>query len=378
MLYEFFTKYRNLIINYLYKKVLKPIFFKMDPENIHDRMVSSGKFFSKFRPMKCLFSIVFNYKNPILSQKVLNMEFINPVGLSAGFDKNAELTELLPSIGFGFMEVGSVTGEYCPGNPKPRLWRMPLSESLIVYYGLKNDGAEAISKRLNNKKHKIPLGINIAMTNCQNNLDINNAIADFEKAFEIMKSEADYITINISCPNALGGQPFIRAENLDKLLNTLDKIETNKPRFIKLSPDLQKEEIDIILDILKNHKIQGIICSNLTKNKNNKNINFNEINITDKGGMSGKVVRDLSDDLLKYIYRKEGNRFILIGVGGIFEAKDVYKKLRNGASLVQLITGMIFEGPSLISNINQDLAQILKRDGFNNIKDVIGIDANHI
>ncbi len=376
MLYEFLTKYRNLIINFLYKHALKPIFFKMDPENIHDRMISSGSFFGRFSIIRKFFSIVFDYKNPILNQKVLGMDFINPIGLSAGFDKNAELTELLPSIGFGFIEIGSVTAEYCAGNPKPRLWRMQLSESLIVYYGLKNDGAEKIAKRLENKKHHIPLGINIAMTNCQNNLDINNAIEDFKKAFDIMKSHADYITINISCPNALGGQPFIKPENLENLLNILDKVETDKPRFIKLSPDLQKEEVDTILNILKNHKIQGIICSNLTKNRDNKKIHQNENNITDKGGISGKVVRDLSDDLLKYIYQREGKRFVLIGVGGIFEAKDVYKKIRNGASLVQLITGMIFEGPSLISNLNQDLAYMLKKDGFKNIKEAIGIDAN--
>jgi dihydroorotate dehydrogenase len=376
MLYESFTKYRNIIISYFYKYILKPIFFKIDPEDIHDNMISTGKFLGKFPSIRYLFSLIFDYKNPSLNQKILNMEFINPIGLSAGFDKNAELTELLPSIGFGFIEIGSITGEYCPGNAKPRLWRMPLSQSLIVYYGLKNDGAEKISKRLENKKHHIPLGINVAMTNCQNNLDINNAIEDFKKAFEIMKSHADYITINISCPNALGGQPFIKPENLENLLNILDRVETDRPRFIKLSPDLQKEEIDIILNILKNHKIQGIICSNLTKNRDNKKIHQNENNITDKGGISGKIVKDLSDELLSYIYKKEGKRFILIGVGGIFSAEDVYKKIRNGASLVQLITGMIFEGPSLISNINQDLVKLLKRDGFNNISEAIGIDIN--
>jgi len=344
----------------------------MDPEDIHDRMVSSGKFFGRCRFFRTLFSIIFNYKNPILNQTILGKKFENPIGLSAGFDKNAELINLLPSIGFGFIEVGSVTGEYCYGNPKPRLWRMPKSKGLIVYYGLKNNGAEKISHTLKSTDCKIPLGINIAMTNCHKNLEIENAIKDFEKAFKIMKDHGDYITINISCPNALGGQPFTKTENLEKLLSVLDKMDSNKPRFIKLSPDLSNQDNDNILDILNKHNIQGIICSNLTKSRDNKNIDPSEINITDKGGFSGKIVQDLSDELLSYIYKKTNNKYILIGAGGIFTAEDVYKKIKNGASLVQLITGMIYEGPGLISTLNQDLANIIKKDGFKNIKEAIG------
>lgn len=371
-MYEIFIKTRNLIINTVYIYVLKPIFFKMDPEDIHDRMVSAGKFFSRRRFFQTLFSITFNYKNPILNQTIFNKKFENPIGLSAGFDKNAELINLLPSIGFGFIEVGSITGEYCYGNPKPRLWRMPKSKGLIVYYGLKNNGAEKISHTLKSTTCKVPLGINIAMTNCHKNLEIENGIKDFEKAFRMMKDHGDYITVNISCPNALGGQPFIKTENLEKLLDTLDKIETDKPRFIKLSPDLDNQDIDNILDILDRHNIQGIICSNLTKNRDNKNIDPSEINITEKGGFSGKIVQDLSDELMSYIYKKTNNKYILIGVGGIFTAEDVYKKIKNGATLVQLITGMIYQGPGLISTLNQDLVKLLKKDGFKNIKEAIG------
>lgn len=333
-------------------------------------MVATGKFFGRFTITRKLFSLTFNYKNPILNQNILGLNFTNPIGLSAGFDKNAELTEILPSIGFGFIEVGSITGEPCLGNPKPRLWRLPLSKSLVVYYGLKNDGAEIISKSLENKKTTIPLGINIAMTNCQNNVDTNNAIQDYKKAFEIMKKHGDYITINISCPNTLSDQPFTQTENLNNLLTVLDQVQTTKPIFIKLSPDLEHSEIDNVLNILKNHRIHGIICSNLTKNRNNDRII--EKNISQKGGLSGKVVQDLSDNLLSYIYKKEGKRFTLIGTGGIFTAEDVYKKIKNGASLVQLITGMIYEGPQLISTLNQDLTKLLKNDGYKNISEAIG------
>ncbi len=364
------TKTRNTTISLFYKYLLKPIFFRFDPEDVHDHMVATGKFFGRFTITKKLFSLTFNYKNSILNQNILGLNFINPIGLSAGFDKNAELTQILPSIGFGFIEVGSITGEPCLGNPKPRLWRLPLSKSLIVYYGLKNDGAEIISKSLENKKISIPLGINIAMTNCQNNIDTNNAIQDYRKAFEVMKDIGDYVTINISCPNTIGGQPFIENKNLDNLLTVLDKVETIKPIFVKLSPDLKNEDIDNTLETLKNHRVHGIICSNLTKNRNNNKII--EKNISQKGGLSGKVVQDLSDNLLSYIYKKEGKRFVLIGTGGIFSAEDVYEKIKNGASLVQLITGMIYEGPQLISKLNQDLAKLLKKDGYKNISEAIG------
>lgn len=364
------TKTRNTTISLFYKYLLKPIFFRFDPEDVHDHMVATGKFFGRFTITKKLFSLTFNYKNSILNQNILGLNFINPIGLSAGFDKNAELTQILPSIGFGFIEVGSITGEPCLGNPKPRLWRLPLSKSLIVYYGLKNDGAEIISKRLKNTKTSIPLGVNIAMTNCQNNINTNNAIQDYKKAFEVMKDIGDYVTINISCPNTIGGQPFIENKNLDNLLTVLDKVETIKLIFVKLSPDLKNEDIDNTLETLKNHRVHGIICSNLTKNRNNNKII--EKNISQKGGLSGKVVQDLSDNLLSYIYKKEGKRFVLIGTGGIFSAEDVYEKIKNGASLVQLITGMIYEGPQLISKLNQDLAKLLKKDGYKNISEAIG------
>jgi dihydroorotate dehydrogenase len=371
-MYEVFIKIRNTIIFLFYKYILKPIFFKIDPEKVHDHMTNVGKIFSKHPVIRKLFSLTFNYKNSILSQNILGLNFINPIGLSAGFDKNAELTELLPHIGFGFVEVGSITGEPCDGNPKPRLWRLALSKSLVVYYGLKNDGAEIISKRLKNKKNSIPVGVSIAMTNCQKNLDINNAIQDYKKAFELMEETADYITINISCPNTLTDQPFIQSQNLENLLTELDKVASIKPIFIKLSPDIKNEEIDILLNTFKKHRVDGIICSNLTKNRHNNKII--EKDIPQKGGLSGKVVENLSDELLSYIYKKEGKRFVLVGVGGIFTAEDIYRKIKNGASLVQLITGMIYEGPQLISTLNQDLAKLLQNDGYENISSAIGVD----
>lgn len=364
--------YRNKLLQVIYIKILKPFFFKRDPEEVHDQMVRKGVFLGKTRMGRKATSLLFGYKNPVLKQEILGITFENPIGLSAGFDKNAELTQILPSVGFGFAEVGSITGEECAGNPKPRLWRLPESKSLVVYYGLKNDGAEKIFKRLDGKRFEIPIGMSVAMTNCMENTDILSAANDFAKAFRIMEPLASYITVNISCPNTHGGQPFIIPSNLDQLFNLLDTIPTSKPVFIKLSPDMTKEQIDTLLEIIRKHRIHGIVCTNLSKNKNNPKIK--DKIIPEKGGLSGKVVENLSDELISYIYKKEGKRLIIIGSGGVFTAEDAYRKIRLGASLIQMITGMIYEGPQVISEINRGLVGLIKRDGFCNIKEVIGVD----
>jgi dihydroorotate dehydrogenase len=363
---------KNKIISFLYKNVLKPIFFLQDPEDVHDKMTLVGVFLGKSKLGRKITKLFFNYENKILNQNILGIDFKNPVGLSAGFDKDGQLTDILPSVGFGFAEIGSITGEYCEGNKRPRLWRLKKSKALLVYYGLKNKGAEILHKNLKNKKFEIPIGISVAMTNNEKNSIIENGILDFKKAFQIMEDIGSYITVNISCPNTCTGQPFIIPENLENLLKELDKVETQKPVFVKLSPDISFEEIDIILEILKRHRVHGIITTNLTKKRNNEKIK--DENIPAFGGISGKVVEDMSNNVLSYIYKKEGHKFVLIGCGGISNGLDAYKKIRLGASLVQMITGMIFEGPQIVGDINYELSKLLKKDGFNSISEVIGID----
>lgn len=363
---------RNWILKICYRYILKPIFFINDPERVHDFMVRIGSFLGKYSILRLLTSLSFNYRNSILNQNILGINFENPIGLAAGFDKDAVLTEIMPSVGFGFIEVGSITGSYCEGNPKPRLWRLPKSESLVVYYGLKNKGAEYISNFLKNKKFEIPIGTSVAMTNCKENLDLKNAIEDYKKAFTAFIDIGHYFTINISCPNAEGGQPFSVPENLEKLLVEIDKINTKKPIFIKLSPDMSLDDLNKILDIADKHRIDGIISTNLTKKRDNPKI-VEDI-LPPVGGISGRAVQDKSDDFISYIYRRYPKRFVLIGCGGVFSAEDAYKKIRMGASLVQMITGLIYEGPQNVSQINKDLVNLLKRDRFKNINEAIGID----
>jgi dihydroorotate dehydrogenase len=363
---------RNWICRLLYKLIFRNIFFLQDPEVIHDRVVHLGNFLGSNPFTQTLTSMSFSYSDKKLEQVVNGVRFTNPVGLAAGFDKDALLTGILPAVGFGHAEVGSITGEPCIGNPRPRLWRLKKSKGLAVHYGLKNDGAEQISKRLAKKTFRIPIGTSIAKTNSKETIGIEAGINDYAKAFEEFTSIGSYFTINISCPNTFGGEPFTDSKKLERLLAKIDKIPTKKPIFLKLSPDLTKKEIDNILFVSARHKIDGFVCGNLTKKRK-----INEIvdrNVPARGSLSGKIVEDLSNEQIRYVYQKTKGKYAIVGCGGVFSAKDAYKKIKLGASLVQLITGMIYEGPQLISEINQGLARLLKKDGFTNVSQAVGVE----
>jgi dihydroorotate dehydrogenase len=358
-------KKRNQIIRFFYTKLLRPVFFLIDPELIHNIFIAVGKLLGSNLLTRFLTYLLFGYRNRHLNQKLAGITFKNPVGLAAGFDKDGKMTNIIPATGFGFEEIGSVTGKPCAGNPKPRLWRHTDKKALRVYYGLVNEGAEAIASRLRKGKKRIPLGVSIAKTNCESNAQTKVAIADYVKGFKAFTRLADYYAINISCPNAYGGQPFTSREKLDKLLTAIRKIKTRKPVFIKLSPDLTDKEISDIISLAKKHDLAGFICTNLSK----------KITKHGPGGMSGKAVEKSSNALIKKVYKKTRGQFIIMGVGGIFTPQDAYKKIRLGANLVQLITGMIYEGPQSISEINRGLAELLEKDGFKNIGEAVGLDA---
>ncbi len=361
---------RNAIIGVSYRQVLKRIFFLVDPEKIHDRIIGAGAFLGSNTITRIITAAAFRCSDKRLEQEILGIKFRNPVGLAAGFDKNAELAQILPSIGFGFAEVGTITGEPCQGNPKPRLWRLKKSRGLLVNYGLKNDGCRKISEKLRGKSFRIPIGTNIGKTNSQETTSLEAGIKDYAKAYRALADIGSYSTINISCPNAFGGEPFTSEGNLDRLLERIGEIRSKKPVFIKISPDLSRKQIDGILKAAAKRKVAGFICTNLTKNRRNNRI-VDKLD-SKAGGISGKPAEGLSNESIRYIYSKTKGRFIIIGCGGIFSAEDAYKKIKLGASLVQLITGMIFNGPQLISSINLGLVKLLERDGFKNVSEAVG------
>lgn len=346
---------------WVYGRVLKPLAFKRDPERVHDRAIAVGRWLGRFSVTRTVTEGLFAYADPVLEQDVAGIRFSNPIGLAAGFDKDANLTQILPSVGFGFEEIGSITGEPCAGNPKPRLWRHPDLQSLRVYYGLKNDGCEAIERRLRKKSFAGPVGVSIAKTNCVDTVETDAAIADYVKTYTTMRDVGDYDTINISCPNAYGGQPFTDTEQLDQLLAAIVAVRNKKPMFLKLSPDLSLEQLHCIAEVAKKHGVDGLIVSNLTKKHD-----------LGKGGLGGKAVANGAMKHLVYLAKTFPGEFVLVSCGGLFTAEDVYERIKHGASLVQLITGMVYKGPQLIGEINRDLARLLKRDGFGNVSEAVG------
>lgn len=351
---------------------MKPLFFRQDAEIVHDRIVRLGAAIGRSGTARQAAVWLFSYEHPALEQTVNGLRFPNPVGLSAGFDKNAELLDILPSVGFGFVEIGSVTGEPCAGNAKPRLWRLPASRGLVVNFGLNNDGCDVIAARLFGKSFAIPIGTSIAKTNSEKTVRTEEGIADYTKAFRAFASIGDYTTVNISCPNAFGGQPFSDPVRLHVLLDALDEIPSDKPVFVKLSADLGVDGLDATLEVALRHRVHGFVISNLTKCRDADRIAADELRRVGAGGISGKPVEALSNVLISHARKAAGDRFTIVGVGGIFSAEDAYEKIKRGASLVQLITGMIFQGPQLIGEINRGLVQLCERDGFSSIAEAVG------
>lgn len=359
--------------HFFYKNIIKRILFCFDPETIHNIFLQIGKVLNKRFILK-FFNYLFNKNYNSLNQKLFGMEFYSPVGLGAGFDKDADIVNIIHSLGFGFTEIGSITAKRYDGNKKPRLYRLHESKSIIVNYGLKNLGVDFLIYKIL-KKYKKPLFISIAKTNNIDNCDLNNAINDYIYSFKkIVNFHLDHpVVINISCPNAFGGEDFADPVKLGSLLSEFRKVSKDHTLIVKMPINKTKEEILELVDISVKYNINAITIGNLNKNPDANKIS-EKIPKNIKGGMSGKLTESLSNELIALVYKHFGKKIKIIGIGGIFNAKDAYKKIRLGSSLVQLVTGMIFEGPQLIAQINKELDKMIKKDGFKNISEVIGID----
>jgi dihydroorotate dehydrogenase len=373
-MYEKMIGWRNSILAASYRVCMKPIFFRNDPERVHDFVCRAAEVGGHIPFAKMVARMLFGYSSPMLEQEVCGIRFKNPIGLSAGFDKNARLTHILPYGGFGFEEVGSITGKPCAGNQGTRLWRLKHSEGLVVWYGLKNDGAATISRRLQHTSFKFPVGISLAKTNSPEMCDDTAAIADYVKVAKAFSHIGAYYTINISCPNTYGGEPFIDAARLDKLLSSLDWVKHDGPTFIKLAAELDDKQLKDVVMVAKRHKIDGFVCNNLIKDPRHAKLDARD-ELPGKGGISGRPNTAWTDEQIRRVRKLAGRNMIIIGVGGIFTAEDAYRKIRAGASLVEMITGMIYQGPQTISEINRGLVLLLRRDGFEHISEAVGVDA---
>lgn len=353
--------------NFLYKYFVKPIFFLFDPEFVHNQLVRFGAISGKFGFSRSILKFFFGYKGPDISKTVDGIRYKTPVLLSAGFDYNADLVETLGSIGFGGEEMGSITARPCPGNAPPRLTRLKKNKSIMVNKGLKNIGAEKIIEKLKKKKKfdDFVWGISVARTNDEKAGTIDEGIEDYYYTMKKFVDEGigDYFTINISCPNAFCGETFADSpELLEQLLTKLKTIETDKPIYVKLPINKPWELIDSLIDVVVRIGINGIVIGNLSKDKNTLEYPEEIPNDGRKGNFSGKPTFKLSNELIKKSRDKYGDKITIIGVGGILTPQDAMVKFDMGADLVQLITGMIFTGPQLISQISYEYAKRNKKN----------------
>tara|TARA_Y100000992_G_C21267457_1_gene494702 strand:+ start:659 stop:1705 length:1047 start_codon:yes stop_codon:yes gene_type:complete len=342
--------------------LLKPFIFKIDPEIAHDLAIKSLKY--NFLPEE-----IFKVNNEkILETEAFNQKIKNPIGLAAGFDKSAEVYNSLFRFGFGFVEVGTVTPKKQFGNPKPRVFRLEDDRALINRLGFNNDGLEKISERLQKNIPSGFLGINIGP-----NKDSKDRVEDYLKCLKEIHSFASYITINISSPNTPGLRDFHSGSSLQNLLmnikNFINKEKITKPLALKISPDIIDTEISYVIESAKKFKINAVIISNTT-DKNRESLVGKNKNET--GGLSGEPLSEISNNLIKKFYREIKNEITIIGVGGVNSGLSAYEKLSAGASLVQLYTGMIYEGPGIVKKIKTELINILEKEKIKNVREIVG------
>lgn len=350
-------------MSFLWEKIGRPLLFRFDAERVHEFGVGAlqkglaSPFYSepdyfKFGPVERF-----------------GLAFPNPIGIAAGFDKNAFVFDELQSLGFGFVEIGTVTLKPQKGNEKPRLFRLPDDNALINRLGFNNDGAEAIALRLEAKRKGI-VGVNIGK-----NKDVRNeeAVENYLACFEIVHSVADYIAVNVSSPNTPGLRELQQGENLDELVSVLEDRNRelgSKPLLVKIAPDLTNDEIDTIVDISLQHELAGIIATNTTISRHD--LKTRNVERFGSGGLSGKPLADRSTQIISQVYKKTNGTLPVIGVGGIFTAEDAFAKIAAGASLVQAYTGFVYGGPRFANDICRGLERILDASGFSTFEDAVG------
>lgn len=362
----------------VYRWIVKPILFRFPADSVHELFISLGEYAGWHPWLHTLTHAFWGYDDGRLVQTIHGMSFKNPIGLSAGFDYDARLIGILPSVGFGFHTVGTVTNGAYAGNPRPMLGRLPKSRSLLVNKGFKSAGIDAVGARIERQKSSVPLGMSIGATN-RSYGQFSEMVEEIARGF--IKAEAisrlDYYELNISCPNLINirniQERFDTPAGLAGILERLSSLSLVRPVFIKMPLEKSIEETRALLDAAAPFPfIKGLIFSNLAKDRTNPRFDRDEIKAAGKGNFSGKPTEAKSNELIGFTYARYKDRFTIIGCGGVFTAEDAYKKIRLGASLVQMITGMIYMGPQQIGAINKGLVKLLERDGCKTIAEAVG------
>ncbi len=349
------------IMHSLYRAA-KPLIFKLSPDQAHELFVHAGEMMGSNSLTRAAIGSLYEYRGKDISKTVDGITYATPVLLSAGFDSDGHLTRILKHLSFGGEEIGSITAYPCEGNPRPRMTRLVRNKSMVVYKGLRNDGVDALIERLKQtpRTPEYVIGISLARTNRKESCaNLEEGIRDFMTSFQKLNDAdvGDYYTINISCPNAFSGEAFTSPEPLERLLTQLETIPCTKPIYLKMPINLPMPEFDALLRVADKHRVHGVICGNLNKN-------YDELDYPEdapkefRGGLSGKPCFTRSTALIRHTRELYGNRFTIIGTGGILLPDDAMEKFRAGADLVQLISGMILTSPSLIGQICETYAEV--------------------
>jgi len=365
----------------LYRSIIRPILFRLPAESAHQLALRTLSAALKSSTARAAAEKRYQ-RTPFGNLKRFGLTFRNPVGLAAGFDKNGAAADSLCALGFGFIEVGTVTSEPQPGNPKPRIFRLPRDRALVNRLGFNNSGAKAVAKNLKQHRPDCVLGVNIGKSR---SVVIGKAIPDYLKTFEAVYDVADYIAVNVSSPNTPQLRELQEPGMLAKLLGELQarnaelaadgSLSTSKPLLVKIAPDLNDDQIGAIVEVAKDAGVAGIIATNTTVDREGLQSAPARIEACGEGGLSGAPLRSRSNEVIALIYRLTNGSLPIVGVGGVFTAEDAWDKICAGASLVQLYTGFIYEGPGIARRINEGLRRILSKEGFVSLDEAVGCRA---
>ena len=357
----------------LYRLLARPLLFRLDPERTHRITLRSLHHLGHLSPLCALLGRWLRFEHPMLRMRVCGLDFSNPVGLAAGFDKSATAVSALAALGFGAIEVGTVTPRPQAGNPPPRIFRLPADLALINRLGFNNAGVVKVARRLRVARPRIPIGVNLGK-NAETPLAA--ALDDYRGGLEGLYDVGDYFVVNVSSPNTPGLRELQAASRLDALLTGVQahnhalarqRAIPPKPVLVKIAPDLSSEELDDVIEAVRSARLAGIIATNTTVERQGLSAPTMEA-----GGLSGLPLRQRATQVIRYVHAHSRGRIPIIGVGGIFSAQDAYEKVRAGASLVQVYTGLIYKGPLLPHRINVGLVRLLQRDGFTHLAEAVG------
>nr|WP_182867300.1 quinone-dependent dihydroorotate dehydrogenase [Rhodopirellula sp. JC639] len=363
-----------------YHRIVRPMLFRMDPEWAHDQAIAWGDHASRVPGLMRLSSRLHRVSDPRLNIEVAGIRFTNPLGLAAGYDKSGRAIRMMASLGFSHVEIGSVSALPSTGNPAPRLWRLPADEAICVHYGLPNDGATEVANHLARQPIKVPLGINLVNTNHGVGAPAASAdeiLEDYVTSARTLKGHASYFMLNLSCPNTQDGRAFFdQPGHLRELLDRLASIPIDVPCFLKLSPDWDDAAIDRMLETVDPFESVRGFMFNLSPSRRTGLSTPREVWKDWPGAISGPPTVDWMDLRIANLYRRmDRQRYQIIAAGGVRSAEDACRKLRSGASLVQLLTALIYQGPGVVRRINRGLLKMLKRDGISHLQDIVGVDA---